>query len=344
MRVEHTEIGSRPHFSEIGKPYNMALMSRLVALTIALTAFSPVAMAVEFRLEADSQIVGENITVTARHEDTFVALARLYDLGFEELVSANPGVDPWLPGEGTRIVLPTQFVLPNAPRSGIVINLPELRLYYFPDGEEGRVITHPISIGRMDWGTPLGLTTIQSKATNPTWYPPQSIRDEHEADNRPLPAVVPPGPDNPLGAHALRLSLPGYLIHGTNKPSGVGMRVTHGCIRMFPEDIEALFDTVPVGTAVRIVNQPVKLGHDGSALYVEAHAPLPDRLSEESSALTELTRAFVAFAEEGQGEGFDWDLAEQVAMTSRGVVELISAYIPTASVPATEDLPAAGGL
>ena len=319
-------------------------MSRLAVLLVALVVFVTVATAGELPLSADSQVIGENTTIVAEHRDTFVALARRYDLGFEELVRANPNVDPWLPGEGTEIVLPTQFVLPSAPRNGIVINLPELRLYYFPDGEDGRVITHPISIGRMDWGTPLGLTMIQSKATNPTWYPPQSIRDEHAADNRPLPPVVPPGPDNPLGAHALRLSLPGYLIHGTNKPSGVGMRVTHGCIRMFPEDIEALFESVPVGTPVRIVNQPVKLGHDGSALYVEAHPPLTGRLSEETSALTELTRAFVAFTEEGQGDGFDWDLAEQVAMTSRGIPEFISAFVPAASIPAADNLPAAGGL
>lgn len=313
-------------------------------MSVALIAFVTVATAAELPLSVDSQVVGENATMVAEHRDTFVALARKYDLGFEELVRANPGIDPWLPGEGTEIVLPTRFVLPNAPRSGIVINLPELRLYYFPDGEEGRVITHPISIGRMDWGTPLGLTMIQSKVTNPAWYPPQSIRDEHAAENRPLPAVVPPGPDNPLGAHALRLGLPGYLIHGTNKPSGVGMRVTHGCIRMFPEDIEALFESVPVGTPVRIVNQSVKLGHDGSALYVEAHPPLPDRLSDESSALTELTRAFVAFSQEGQGDSFDWDLAEQIAMSSRGIPEFISTFVPSASVPEAESFPAAGGL
>ena len=317
----------------------MVRMLRSARLLVTLAASVTAATAAELPLSADSQVVGENATIVAEHRDTFVALARRYDLGFEEIVRANPDVDPWLPGEGTEVVLPTQFVLPNAPRSGIVINLPELRLYYFPDGEEGRLITHPISIGRMDWGTPLGLTAIQSKATNPTWYPPQSIRDEHAAENRPLPAVVPPGPDNPLGSHALRLSLPGYLIHGTNKPSGVGMRVTHGCIRMFPEDIEALFDSVPVGTSVRIVNQPVKLGHHESALYVEAHPPLPERIAEGSSALTELTRAFVAFAEEGQGDNFDWDLAEEAALTSRGIPEFISVFVPAVSAPI-----AAGGL
>jgi L,D-transpeptidase ErfK/SrfK len=177
----------------------------------------------------------------------------------------------------------------------------------------------------MEWGTPLGITQIQSKTLNPAWYPPQSIRDEHAADNRPLPAVVPPGPDNPLGNHALRLGLPGYLIHGTNKPSGVGMRVTHGCIRMFPEDIEALFDTVPIGTRVRIVNQPIKLGRNGADYYVEAHPPLEEQTADDGWSLTELTRAYVAMIEEGQGDGFNWEMAERAAMGSHGVPQFVSA-------------------
>lgn len=295
---------------------------------VTLLAFGLVAgstIAAELPLYADSQLVGERMSIRTTYDDTFVALARKYNLGFNELVEANPGVDPWLPGEGTEVILPTQFILPNAPRVGVVINLPELRLYYFPDGEEGRVITHPISIGRMDWGTPLGVTSIQSKVMNPTWYPPQSIRDEHEADNRPLPAVVPPGPDNPLGNHALRLGLPGYLIHGTNKPSGVGMRVTHGCIRMFPEDIEALFKTIPVGTPVRIVNQPIKLGRNGADFYVEAHPPLTEKTPEEGWSLTELTRAYVETVEEGQGAGFNWELAERVSAIARGIPEFLGA-------------------
>lgn len=293
-------------------------------LAIGLIIIAP-AMGAELPLRADSQIVGERTSIIATYEDTFVSLARRYNLGFEGIVQANPGIDPWLPGEGTEIILPTQFVLPNAPRKGIVINLPELRLYYFPDGDEGRVITHPISIGRMDWGTPLGVTSVQSKVMNPTWYPPESIRNEHEADNRPLPAVVPPGPDNPLGKHAMRLALPGYLIHGTNKPSGVGMRVTHGCIRMFPEDIEALFETIPVGTQVRIVNQPIKLGRSGSEFYVEAHPPLTEKAPEEGWSSTELTRAYVATVEEGQGAGFNWELAERIAANSRGIPEFLAA-------------------
>ena len=198
-------------------------MDRLFLTLVMLVAVAG-ADALELPLEADSYVVGEDRIIVAAYEDTFVKIARTYDLGFLELIQANPGVDPWLPGEGTEIVLPTRFVLPDAPRRGIVINLPELRLYYFPDGDSGRVITHPISIGRMEWRTPLGITAIQSKAENPPWYPPQSVREEYAANNWPLEAVVPPGPDNPLGKHALRLALPGYLIHGTNTPAGVGAR------------------------------------------------------------------------------------------------------------------------
>ncbi|MBH98074.1 MAG: hypothetical protein CMM56_06425 [Rhodospirillaceae bacterium] len=302
----------------------MFKLSVNVGVIFGLSSFFQLSAA-ELELFADSDVIGKPQIITAAYEDTFIKLARKYNLGYEELIQANPSVDPWLPGEGTEIVLPTQFILPKAERQGIVINLPELRLYYYPDGESGRVITHPISIGRMEWGTPLGRSEIISKAVNPTWYPPESIREEHAADNRPLPKVVPPGPDNPLGKHALRLSLPGYLIHGTNKPSGLGMRVTHGCIRMFPEDIEALFENVPIGTPVRIVNEPYKLGWTDNGFYLEAHPPLDEQTIDDAWTMTELTRAFVAATSEGQGTSFSWELAEVVAMRSLGIPEFISA-------------------
>jgi L,D-transpeptidase ErfK/SrfK len=201
------------------------------------------------------------------------------------------------------------------------------------------VITHPISVGRMDWSTPLGATTITGKVANPSWYPPQSIRDEHAARNDILPRVVPPGPDNPLGLHAMRLGLPGYLIHGTNKPSGVGMRVTHGCVRMFPEDIEALYKTVPTGTTVNIVNQPVKIGWtaDGT-LYLEAHPALMESNVDgeavaaasaepvetiQESPLTSLMRAYIAATEDRRVE-LDWDAAERIAQFGNGIPEAIS--------------------
>jgi L,D-transpeptidase ErfK/SrfK len=334
-------------------------MLRALLVTLTGVVAASAAQAAEFWIAEGDEVFGEVKVIEARYEDTFVSLARTYNVGYEELRQANPGVDEWLPGEGTKITIPSLYVLPRASQRGIVVNVAELRMYYFPATEPGslpegvtpgsrRVITHPISIGRMDWSTPLGVTTITGKVANPSWYPPQSIRDEHAARNDILPRVVKPGPDNPLGLHAMRLGLPGYLIHGTNKPSGVGMRVTHGCVRMFPEDIEALYRTVPVGTSVNIVNQPVKIGWtaDGT-LYLEAHPALmesnvdgesiavADANVEEQSAeelidaaqespLTSLMRAYIAATEERRVD-LDWDAAERVAQFGNGIPEAVSA-------------------
>jgi L,D-transpeptidase ErfK/SrfK len=318
-------------------------------MKLMLAAFGLVtsagASAAEYLLAENQDLIGDAPRVIeARYEDTFPSIARAHNVGFDALRRANPGVDPWLPGEGTAIVVPAQFVLPRAPRHGIVVNLPELRLYYFPDGESGRVITYPVSIGRMDWRTPLGRTTIVNKSLNPSWYPPESIRAEHAAMNDPLPAIVPPGPDNPLGAHALRLAIPGgYLIHGTNKPAGVGMRVTHGCIRMFPEDVEALFSVVAIGTQVLIVNQPYKLGFGVDGLYLEAHQPLPAlSVSEEgeepaSSGATELTRIYVA-ATENRSAQVQWDAAEIAIEAARGIPQFVSIAPVTADSEETQNI------
>ena len=224
-------------------------------------------------------VVGQVQVVNARYEDTFVDFARAYGLGYDDLVAANPDVDPWLPGEGTAIVLPTQFVLPIAPRRGIVLNIAAKRLFYFPpvaDGEPRVVETFPIGIGRAGWATPTGVTSVVSRVRDPVWFVPRSVRDEHLAAGDPLPRRVPPGPDNPLGHYALGLGMPGYLIHGTNKPAGVGMRISHGCIRLYPEDIEYVFGQIEIGTQVRIVNQPYLFGWRDNQLYLEAHAPLDE--------------------------------------------------------------------
>ncbi|HEX6998488.1 MAG TPA: L,D-transpeptidase family protein [Gammaproteobacteria bacterium] len=295
----------------------------LVAFALWLAAAVP-AGAAEYQLVEGLEVIGEPRVIAARYEDTFVKLAREHNVGYEALRRANPDVDAWLPGEGTPIIIPSRLVLPRAPREGIVVNVAELRLYYFPDGPSGRVFTYPISIGRMDWSTPLGVTTVTGKVRNPTWYPPESIRAEHAERGDPLPRVVPPGPDNPLGKHALRLGLPGYLIHGTNRPAGVGMRVTHGCIRMFPEDIEALFAMVPVGTKVRIVNQPYKLGWGDDGLYLEAHPPLAEQVQKaEWAPATELTRVYVAATQTRTVE-VAWDVAERVLQEARGLPERVS--------------------
>ncbi|TXK96926.1 hypothetical protein BMR02_10840 [Methylococcaceae bacterium HT1] len=215
-------------------------------------------------------------TIASKDED-LLDIARRFDLGQNEIIRLNPDVDRWLPKAGAQIQIQSERLLPDAPRSGLVLNLPEFRLYYFPEPgskEPSSVITHPISIGRQDWDTPLGQTSIIAKKENPTWTPPESIKKEHAAKGDPLPDVVPAGPNNPLGLYAMRLGISGYLIHSTNKPYGVGMRVSHGCIRMYPEDIDTLFPLITVGTPVSIVNQAVKVGWAGDSLYIEVHPPL----------------------------------------------------------------------
>jgi L,D-transpeptidase ErfK/SrfK len=241
---------------------------------------------------ADVELLGSVQVLFTRDENTFVAIARRYNVGFEELKLANPGIDPWLPGEGTPVYLPTLAIVPPVARDGIVLNLPSMRLLYFveetaaaadPEAQAGvdavatrRVTSHPIGIGRQGWATPIGEATVTGKARDPVWYPPASVRAEHAGAGDPLPSIVQPGPDNPLGAFAMGLSMPGYLIHGTNKPAGVGMRVSHGCIRLYPEDIEVLFDRVPSGTPVRIIDEPALAGWRDGELYLEVHAPLAE--------------------------------------------------------------------
>jgi len=257
-------------------------------LIIALWASQTVAETLTLP-PVDIDLVGKTTVTRARHEDTLLDIARRFDIGQDEIVLANSQVDRWLPGEGTEVIIPSRYILPRAERTGLVLNVPEMRLYYFPPPETGLpaiIQTYPVSIGRMDWSTPLGRTAVAAKILNPGWRPPDSIRAEAEASGKPLPEFVPPGPDNPLGDYALRLGLPGYLIHSTNRPYGVGMRVTHGCIRMYPEDIEGLFPNVPVGTPVQIVNQPVKIGWLFDTLFIEVH-PLLEEQADESATLFE---------------------------------------------------------
>jgi L,D-transpeptidase ErfK/SrfK len=233
-----------------------------------------------FVLETETQsVIGTPQIVYTDAENTLSDLAREYGLGYDEIVAANPDVDPWLPGDRTPVLLPTQYVLPDVPRKGIVLNIASKRLFYFPpvaEGEPQTVLTYPIGIGRVGWETPVGTTEVVSKAVDPHWYVPASVRREHAEMGNELPSVVPPGPDNPLGSRVLKLAMPGYLIHGTNQPYGVGMRVSHGCVRLYPENIEALYSLVGTGETVRIINEPYLFGWRDAELYFEAHAPLED--------------------------------------------------------------------
>jgi L,D-transpeptidase ErfK/SrfK len=300
-----------------------------VWLLCALLAAAVPAAAETFAMPpAGADVVGEPRSVEARHEDTLLDLARTYSLGYEEIVKSNPGVDPWMPGAGVSVFLPKQRILPRAPREGIVINLPEHRLYYFAPAKSGEapvLHTYPVAIGKMDWNTPLGVTHIASKVKNPTWTPPKSVREEHAKRGEILPAVVPAGPDNPLGLYAMRLAIPGgaYLIHGTNRPAGIGMQATHGCMRLYPEDIEKLFGMVPVNTRVNIVNQPFKIGWLDGRLYVEVHPALAED-TVEPPQLTDLTRLIVEVTRERMVP-VDWTRVQEAFREARGVPVAVSA-------------------
>jgi L,D-transpeptidase ErfK/SrfK len=275
----------------------------------------------------DDPVVGGDQTVVTVYEDTLYDLARKFSLGSEELIRVNPGVDPWIPGAGKTLVVPNTHILPPGPREGIVVNLPEHRLYYYPKpkrGEMPEVITYPVSIGKMDWRTPLGLTRVIQKIKNPVWYPPESVRKEHAAAGDPLPPKVPSGPDNPLGLFAMRLAAGNgtYLIHGTNNPIAVGLAVTHGCIRMYPDDVEALFPLVPVGTQVRLINEPLKVAWVNGELLLEAHPPVD---AEGQSFEPDLDQ-FSDLLQKAVGENtvaIHWDYAREVLQKANGVIATV---------------------
>ncbi|MGQ0429120.1 MAG: L,D-transpeptidase family protein [Gammaproteobacteria bacterium] len=285
-----------------------------------------------FMVGLEQDVVGRLQVTVARHEDTFADIARRFNVGYGELVRANPGIDPWIPGAGTEIVLPTEFILPDAPREGLVLNLAAMRLYYYPKRPKDapkdgplEVFTHPIGIGKVGWATPEGSTKIVSHAKDPVWTPPLSVRQEHAKDGDILPDKVPPGPENPLGRHMMRLGWPSYLIHGTNKPPAVGMRASAGCIRLYPEDIARLFEMVPDGTKVTVVNQPYLLGWRGDRLYAQAFLPLED----DKRDWTDVPKALRQKATKprvplwkkvaAQQDAVDWEAVRAAAEKPRGI-------------------------
>lgn len=271
----------------------MLLKSSLLFLGVCACAQS---LALEFPLATEGDLVGSLQNAIVQKGQSLGDIGRQFDIGVYEMIEANPELDPWVPTVGATVIIPSEFILPNTPRVGLVLNLAEMRLYYF-NTRKKTVITHPLGIGKKGWTTPLGQTVITNKRKDPPWYPPQSIHKEHLAKNDPLPPVVPGGsPENPLGYYAFYLGLKGldsktgsYMIHGTNRPAGVGVRVTHGCIRLFPEDIESLFEQVPIGTPVRIIHEPYKVGWKDQHLYLEAHEPLTEAQYSKSATLEHLS-------------------------------------------------------
>lgn len=310
-----------------------ALRARSVSWLIAgalASACAPLSGSTAQTARVFPNIIGELTYHVTVEEDTFVDLARHYNLGFTELVAANQGIDHWVPGKDVQLLLPTAHILPSAERKGIVINLAEQRLYYFR--EDKRIIeTAPIGIGSDGFKTPLGSTQVLRKRAKPTWYVPKSIR-AREPD---LPAIVPPGPDNPLGEYAFYLGWQAYLIHGTNRPFGVGRRTSHGCIRMYPEDVERLYKMVPIGTQVTVVDQPYKMAWFGGELYLEVHPTQAqaDELEDEGKFTPanhpELGTTLVETAAK-DADRLDWAVVRQAVAQRRGVPVPVLKPKPTA--------------
>src|SRR3981081_4633294 len=279
-----------------------------------------------FELDGAQDVVGVVQVVAATQDDPLTDIARRFNVGYEEIVRANPKVAPWLPGEGREIVVPSQFILPDAPRTGLVINIAAMRIFYYPPvrrGERPVVLTHPIGIGKVGWRTPEGVTKIVRRQQDPTWRVPVSVRKEHHENGEDLDPVIGPGPDNPLGKYAFYLQWPSYLIHGTNKPAGVGLRSSHGCIRLYPEDIEQFFAFVPVGTQVRVVNQPFVFGWRDGQLYMQPFDVLEDDTRDWAKASRRLLSKSLAATLQQQLQAHrtqvDWTLVSALARAPRGV-------------------------
>nr|WP_193388217.1 L,D-transpeptidase family protein [Azotobacter chroococcum] len=306
----------------------MVPMFARVATSLSFSALlsAPLA-ALELSLPPPGEdVVGQVQVIKAKYEDTFADIGQANDIGYLEMVAANPGVDPWLPGGGTEVLLPTRYILPPGPREGIVINLAEYRMYYFPK-DQNVVHTFPLGIGREGWGSPIAETRITGKVKDPAWYPPKSIREEHAADGDPLPTIVPAGPDNPLGPFKFTLGLSGYLIHGSNKKFGIGMRVSHGCFRMLNHNVLQLASMVPVGTTVRIINEPYKFGISAGKVYLEAHAPLEDDESAKSSVVDKHAALVDELLKRNDLLGqrrLDWEIVREVVAAEDGLPVEIS--------------------
>jgi L,D-transpeptidase ErfK/SrfK len=269
---------------------------------------------------AASPYIGEQKTIKAAEDDTFVYLARDYNLGYLDLVIANPDIDPWIPGAGTEIILPTRHILPDAKPEGLLINLAEMRLYYFAKKGEPP-LSFPLGVGREGLETPTGTTTIVNKVKGPTWRPTDRMREEKPE----LPAVVGPGMDNPLGTHALYLGWSQYLIHGTNRPFGVGRRSSSGCMRMYPENIVKIFNMVPVGTKVTVIEQPVKGAWIDDTLYLEIHPTMAqstiieDKGFTESFTMTGDTKEWITNIAGTHADKLDWDQITAMVAKPSGV-------------------------
>ena len=272
----------------------------------------------EFDLSGDQALIGEIAAVDTRENDTLPDVARHFGLGYNDITAANTGVSAWTPQPNSRVLLPLQFIVPDAPRKGIVLNVANMRMFYYPKKDRNKVYTYPVGIGRDGWNTPMGLTSVAVKTPNPDWHVPPSIHREHAEKGHYLPSVVRSGPDNPLGFYAMRLAIGSYLIHGTNKPFGIGMQISHGCVQMYPEDIEVLFKKVSVGTPVRIVHDPYLTAWDNNMLYLEANEPLEKWANSKRQLKKQVSKELRKIAKQHNAE-VDWDKVDHVIERSNGI-------------------------
>jgi L,D-transpeptidase ErfK/SrfK len=270
----------------------------------------------EFSVAKEDDVIGRLAVIRLEKGDTLPDIARHFSLGINEISVANPGVDVWVPEAGGRIMLPLSFILPDALRKGIVINLAAMRLFQFKgDRKSLAVSTYPIGIGSTERPTPMGQMYVERKMIRPTWHVPASISEDHRKKGDPLPAKVLPGPQNPLGEYALYLNKSSYLIHGTNKPSSIGLKATNGCIRLYPEDVKKLYENTPVNTPVCIINQPYLIGQRNGVVYMEVHAPLED------SDVVELEKIYAKLRniEKKSARTLDWRKVEEALAEARGI-------------------------
>ena len=274
----------------------------------------------DFSIAKGDDLIGRLAFIRLEKGDTLPDIARHFSLGIDAISAANPGVDVWVPVTGERILLPLSFILPDAPRNGIVINLAAMRLFHFKgDSKALAVSTYPIGVGTVERPSPIGQMYVARKATRPTWHVPASIAEDHRKKGDPLPAKVLPGPQNPLGEYALYLSKATYLIHGTNKPASIGLRATNGCIRLYPEDVKKLYENTPIKTPVCIVNQPYLLGQWNGVVYLEVHAPPEDLDAVEFDKIYAKLRNM----EKDSGRALDWSKVKKALAEARGIPVLV---------------------
>jgi L,D-transpeptidase ErfK/SrfK len=272
----------------------------------------------EFDLAPEQTLIGEIAAVESRENDTLPDIARHFGLGYNDITAANAGISAWTPRPNSRVLLPLQFILPDAPRKGIVLNVANMRMFYYPKRQRNKVYTYPVGIGRDGWNTPMGITSVAVKTPNPDWHVPPSIHREHAARGHYLPSVVRSGPDNPLGYYAMRLAIGSYLIHGTNKPFGIGMQISHGCVQMYPEDIEVLFKKTVVGTQVRIVHDPYLTAWHDNMLYLEANEPLEKWARSKRQLKKQVSKEISRIAKKHNAT-VDWDKVDGILDRADGI-------------------------